>query len=347
MKKMTSTCSPDPMGSEGGKMKKQLLLLFAGILAVLLLVWFTDFQEVFAVLLDFQLSILVLICTVQLAKYILLAIQWKSIVKASGHHIGFGKMTHIIMSGKFIECITPGFKVGGEITKTVMLPKHTSMSIAEAIAVTATQKSLNFLALIVLCLLSVTALLSNIHLSINPSLKTTLLVGALLLLGLGMGLVALISNPQWAKTVLPQKNIETFRLTVTKMYRRPIWLVGQMTLTLIIWSTYAIISIIIAETMGIGIKPLYTVIATYLSYMLGMIPLLPGGLGTTEAGLTGTLAIFGVTVNTAMAMTLMLRLVTYWLILLVSTVWFLGHKITRIFSLQKQSSISDDLNISL
>ncbi len=53
----------------------------------------------------------------QLSKYILLTCQWRMLIKVCGYSIGFAKMLHIIMSGKFIESATPGFKIGEEITK--------------------------------------------------------------------------------------------------------------------------------------------------------------------------------------------------------------------------------------
>jgi uncharacterized protein (TIRG00374 family) len=44
-----------------------------------------------------------------------------------------------------------------------------------------------------------------------------------------------------------------------------------------------------------------------------MIPLTPGGLGFVEAGLTGTLALAGVSAEEAVLATLVFRLVSFWL----------------------------------
>ena len=46
---------------------------------------------------------------------------------------------------------------------------------------------------------------------------------------------------------------------------------------------------------------------------LGMIPLTPGGLGFVEAGLTGLLALAGVSAGAAVVATLAYRLVSFWL----------------------------------
>ena len=47
--------------------------------------------------------------------------------------------------------------------------------------------------------------------------------------------------------------------------------------------------------------------------VLSLVPLTPGGLGFVEAGLTGLLALAGVSAGTAAVATLAYRLIGYWL----------------------------------
>src|SRR5262249_57329051 len=54
-------------------------------------------------------------------------------------------------------------------------------------------------------------------------------------------------------------------------------------------------------------------LAYFVAQLLAQIPLTPGGLGFVEAGLTGTLAIVGVSAGDALVATLAYRLVSYWL----------------------------------
>ncbi len=54
-------------------------------------------------------------------------------------------------------------------------------------------------------------------------------------------------------------------------------------------------------------------LAYFAAQLLGQIPLTPGGLGFVEAGLTGTLALIGVTGGDAVLATLAYRLFSYWL----------------------------------
>lgn len=59
--------------------------------------------------------------------------------------------------------------------------------------------------------------------------------------------------------------------------------------------------------------PALVLLAYVLSIMLSMIPLTPGGLGFVEAGLTGTLALAGVSPGDAVVAALAYRLFSYWL----------------------------------
>jgi uncharacterized membrane protein YbhN (UPF0104 family) len=59
--------------------------------------------------------------------------------------------------------------------------------------------------------------------------------------------------------------------------------------------------------------PALTLLAFTAASMLGLLPFTPGGLGFVEAGLTGTLALAGVSGASALVTTLVYRLLTFWL----------------------------------
>ncbi len=78
--------------------------------------------------------------------------------------------------------------------------------------------------------------------------------------------------------------------------------------------------------MGASPSPSLTLLAYSLSQILGQIPLTPGGLGFVEAGLTGTLALAGISPADALLATLAYRLVSYWLPLPAGVVAVVLHR---------------------
>jgi uncharacterized protein (TIRG00374 family) len=67
-------------------------------------------------------------------------------------------------------------------------------------------------------------------------------------------------------------------------------------------------------------RPSLALLAYTAASLLAMIPLTPGGLGLVEAGLTGTLALAGVRPAQAVLATLLYRLASYWLPILIGPV---------------------------
>jgi uncharacterized membrane protein YbhN (UPF0104 family) len=74
---------------------------------------------------------------------------------------------------------------------------------------------------------------------------------------------------------------------------------------------------LVAALAAVGARPAPSLIllAYCASQLLGQIPITPGGLGFVEAGLTGTLALAGVSAGDAVLATLLYRLFAYWVYL--------------------------------
>jgi len=80
--------------------------------------------------------------------------------------------------------------------------------------------------------------------------------------------------------------------------------------------------------LAVGAKPAPSAVllAFCVAQALSLIPLTPGGLGFVEAGLTGTLALAGVSSGEAVVATLAYRLVAYWLPLPIGAGAYFVHR---------------------
>jgi uncharacterized protein (TIRG00374 family) len=79
------------------------------------------------------------------------------------------------------------------------------------------------------------------------------------------------------------------------------WILDYLALVACLWA------------VGAEPNPSLVLLAFVAGAFLGMLPLTPGGLGFVEAGLTGLLALAGVSAGAAVVATLAYRLVSYWL----------------------------------
>lgn len=78
------------------------------------------------------------------------------------------------------------------------------------------------------------------------------------------------------------------------------------------WILYPIKVYIIAHFLGfdIGFIPLTS--ALFVAFLVGIIPLFPGGLGTFEATMAGILTLFGLPIENGLILVLISRTVTFW-----------------------------------
>jgi len=67
------------------------------------------------------------------------------------------------------------------------------------------------------------------------------------------------------------------------------------------------------QAIGARVEPTLVLLAFTTAALLSLLPFTPGGLGFVEAGLTGTLALAGVSAGDAVLATLVFRLVSFWL----------------------------------
>jgi hypothetical protein len=86
--------------------------------------------------------------------------------------------------------------------------------------------------------------------------------------------------------------------------------------------------------VGARPEPGLVLLAFVAAKLLGMIPITPGGLGFVEAGLTGTLALTGISTGQAVVATAAYRVVSYFLPVVAGVVAYGWHRVDRTIDLQ-------------
>ena len=79
--------------------------------------------------------------------------------------------------------------------------------------------------------------------------------------------------------------------------------------------------ILLVHLFTANYDPIFLTELTFISYMVGMIPLLPGGLGGFEATMTSLLIVMQINSNDALAITLLFRFITFWFVVLISLLY--------------------------
>jgi uncharacterized protein (TIRG00374 family) len=92
-----------------------------------------------------------------------------------------------------------------------------------------------------------------------------------------------------------------------------------LSLNFIVWILYPVKVLLVTWMLGIEIGFAEVATATYIAYLVSMLPLLPGGMGSFEATMALLLSTTtNISFSQGLAVALVARLVTFWLPLVLS-----------------------------
>lgn len=306
-----------------------------GILSIGLLIWQANYQEVLKGLKALNPWMLLCLCLLQILTMLLINFQWYHIAIAIGEKVELKTLFHINMAGTFVESITPSAKAGGEATKVYLLKSQGGLSTGKSTALVGIQKTLSLGAFLFLNFISISWFVLKVGVKASQleiiSLSFLFLILVLVLL---LTLILCPRNLQKITKILPDKNgirmkVEEFIISLEKeikdIFRQRKKLYHQIILSLIIWLLFAIKAYLIVRGLRIELSFVSSAVIAYLTYMVGMIPLLPGGIGTFEGSMVLFLLPMGISHTEGILLALILRFVTFWFVFILSS-GYLGYQ---------------------
>ena len=307
--------------------KLRLILLF--LLLVVLFRQF-DLKSFLAAIKQVPLAAFTALLILQVISQLLVNYQWCRIGRIIGGAHNFLQMLYVNAQGAIIESITPGVKIGGEITRAVLLKKELNYSAQEAATLVTMQKMVSFSGLFCLNLFAFAHLSGRIVLF--QALATKIIFYAFSLTLIGIIVCFFFFTDSLEKKIAPKefklKWLQVFqeylltllsRIKILKTSREE--MLKQFLLSFVIWLLFPVKMIFLVQLFAVNYDPVYLTEITFISYMVGMIPLFPGGLGGFEATMASLLRLMQVPVNTALAVTLLFRFITFWFVILISLLY--------------------------
>ena len=106
-------------------MKKKWILTVLLILLLLIALFQLDGESLLHSIRQIPLWLALSLMGLQVVSQILVNIQWYQIAKLSGTPVSFRDMIYINSQGAVMDSITPGVKIGGEVTRVVQISRKT------------------------------------------------------------------------------------------------------------------------------------------------------------------------------------------------------------------------------
>jgi uncharacterized protein (TIRG00374 family) len=245
---------------------------------------------------------------------VLWALRSGDLLAAAGRRVGVLPLVPMTAFANTINNLTPGS--AGEVIRMYLLRAHHDVDYATSGAVVFIERvgAIGYL--------SSSALLAWLAwLGVLPG-PVAALLGAALVVGPGVAYRAgmrplsivgraplgrIVGNARWARIGAWLGRVDR---TVAMLIGHPRHLVAFVLLSAGIFSAYAAQLVLVGRAFGIELDPIAAWGALGLSTTVGVLSLLPFGLGTTDLALAGLLGIAGVPAATAVAMTFGYRLVS-------------------------------------
>lgn len=304
------------------KRKKSILLKIWYAVLVLLLLFALSRFDLHSLLHSIrQISVwsVVLLIGLQIVSQLLINVQWNRVAKIADIRMSFWEMLYVNCQGAVMDSITPGVKIGGEVTRAVQISRTGKCSAEHATAIVSIQKLFSIGVFLIFSMFSVVYLMREV-----PDLWMAAL-------GLVV-MILLIAAIIFALRKKLKSFLHNLRNQLKSLAKNPRAIVLLSALSALIWLLYPIKMLVL--TMQIYPEPavIYIGAVTFIAYMVAMIPIFPGGLGGFEATMVGLLLSAGFMQSDALVVTVLFRFFTFWFVLLLSLM-FIGF-----YKIHKQSS---------
>ncbi|MEE8358332.1 MAG: flippase-like domain-containing protein [Candidatus Hydrothermarchaeales archaeon] len=306
------------------KYKKSIALLFVlGALIFTILIKLIGIDDAIKTL---KLADKRLFLLAVLLQFIIIGIRsfrWQFLLKDVGENVGLKDLYVIILAGTFGNNITPGARVGGEPLKAYLLKKNFGIRVRKGFATVVAERVYDFMVLAVMALISYLYVMSMLEIERRSKLVITVLMIVLILFL--SGVANAIFSPRLAGKILhflPERYktgfldaFSSFRENSLNLIKNMRVFLPMFLLTAFLWLLDVLRVVILFYSLSYPAPFMEITMIFTLSVFLSTLPFLPGGLGLTEGVMIGLYSAVGIPFVITVIVTLLDRLISYWLMI--------------------------------
>jgi uncharacterized protein (TIRG00374 family) len=311
---------------------KTLLLMLAGIGVLVLMVLIIGPGQIESAIKLANPWYLILAVLIQLAIYGLWTERWAVTTSAVGISVKRRRLFPMLMVGLAINNLTPSGRGGGEPVRAYILGKYSSSPTENAFATVIADRGLDtfpFIALVVFTIIAAVLYLNLPQWMIITLVICMVVLIAIFILALYMSLNREFGDRviRWGLRILKRISEKTHRkfeqraLNAVEGFQnsmkimvtdRKVLLYG-IPLSFLIWGLEILRVYIVFAALNVQ-APVGIIAAVFvISTLIGMIPLLPGGLGAVDGMMIVLYSYAGIAPSVSAASTIVERLISFWM----------------------------------
>ena len=309
--------------------KKFFVFLISSIIIYATFLIVSDLNKLSENIVDFKIEFLPLILSLVSAGWVALYFRWVLLLKNLKYSLPHKEKFPIFLSG-FALSVTPG-KVG-ELLKSQLLKEKFDLPIKISAPVILIERFYNAIGIIII---SIFGILVFDFSGIIILITTCLLILIFFILRSERLFHIFIQKISKISFLSKFSNSFMNSYDVIKESTRPKIFIISSILSAIYWIFESIAVYFILKSFGIDLLSIFDVIPTYAtSIILGVASFIPAGLGVSESTLIGLLSLQGLTISTAVSLTIFIRLLTLWYSVFIG---FIALKISGAFSINNSN----------
>ncbi len=312
------------------KYKKKILFSVAlGALVFLGFSIYADFDKLLSAFGKFNWLWFPVLLLLSFGNYVFRFFKWHYYTKILKIKLPIGRSFLIFLSS-FVMSVTPGKM--GEVLKCFLVKEETGTPVSKSAPIVFAERLTDFLSIVFLCIIGAYVFNYGLEIIITAGVIFILCVLVLSSQKLSLKIISVFEKIKFLK-----KFISKFHTAYESIYLmlriKP--LIIAFFISLVSWFFECIGFYVVLKVFSYSVEMVSVslLIATFIygfSTLIGAIAMLPGGLGATEASITGLLVFLKIPKDISVASTIIIRVATLWFAVIIG--------IFTIFIYQKKSN---------
>ncbi len=342
------------------KNKKIIVFFIVGLAIMAVMLYYIGIGEVLEALKQSNLWFVLLAVLLQIFTYFLYAWRWHIINNAANMSLGVKRLLPMVLVSLAVNNITPSGRGGGEPVRAYLLAKEGNYKFEDTFASVVADRSFDTFPFLILSIITIIGIISTF--SLDPAVLAILVICVVGITAAVAVLIYVCINEAFGVKITSwviklarrfykkyDENTEkriieaviSFQSTMNLLLRNRNILLYALPLSFIIWIFEILRVYAVFLAFGATISPIVIGEVFIIASLVGMVPLLPGGLGAVDGIMILLYSNAGVTASISAAATLVERVISFWMstfIGLICLMMFGTNVLDKSFSLAKSES---------
>lgn len=320
--------------------KRTFLLLGVSVLILLAMLYFVGIDQVIDALKIANLGIIALAIVTQIFTYFLYTWRWQILNKLADMDVSIMKLLPMVLVGLAVNNITPSGRGGGEPVRAYLLSKdNDKYHFDETLATVVADRALDTFPFVALAAITIASM--ALFFDFDLWLLVVMVIAVIAIIIILIVLIYMCINPDFGKRVdgwiiglvrrFYKKNSEDlekqiheaiigFQNTMKMLISNKRGLVYTLSLSFVIWIFEILRVYLVFLAFGANVNIIVVGEVFIVACLVGMIPLLPGGLGAVDGLMILFYSAAGIPASVSAAATVIERLISFWMATIIGMV---------------------------